>query len=103
MRPATFLCEFPLGELPAEGHRCPKCGEEVMSLHESERLQRQAKRLGLYGIVKARRRKLQRTGNSVTVSLDPELLRDVLKGAGPGTVVEVGRMGENIVVRLAET
>lgn len=101
MHPATFLCRFPRGQLPAQGHRCPRCGEEVLSIHESARLQRQAQRLGLYGITKSRRRKLQRTGNSVTVSLDPELLRGALKGAGPGTVVEVGQVGDHIEVRLA--
>lgn len=71
-------------------------------MEEADRLRKEAHRIGLFGMEQKRRRKLQRTGNSVTVSLDPEMLRDVLKGAGPGTVVEVGRVGDHIEVRLAE-
>jgi antitoxin component of MazEF toxin-antitoxin module len=43
-------------------------------------------------------RKLLKTGNSIAVSLDPDLLQEILPGAEPGTAVKVGRQGDRIVI-----
>lgn len=102
MEPASFDIRFPMGSLPANGFRCPQCGEEAVLSPELRQLEHLAARLGLYGLQDARRRKLQRTGNSITVSLDPRLVREVLRGAGPGDEVEVGRQGDAIVIRAVE-
>lgn len=100
MRPAVVEVEFPRGRLPAEGFRCPECGEEAFL--SVDPILDEAQRLGLLDMGKPKRRKLQRTGNSVTVSLDRELLEDVLGGAGPGDTVEVGRQGDHIAIRRAK-
>lgn len=102
MRHAVVELRYPVGIVPVKGFRCPVCGEEEMPLAEVGRAQRLAAELGLYGIEHARERRLQRTGNSVTVSLDPFLLKEVLGGAGPGTVVQVGKQGDRIVITAAE-
>lgn len=98
MEPAILKVRFPLGWLPARGYRCPVCGEEELALSEAHVLDELAHRLGLFGVEQRQRRKLQRTGNSVTVSLDPRLLEEALRGAGPGDMVEVGRQGDRIVI-----
>lgn len=68
---------------------------------DAEALEVLARRLGLYGIEDRRRRKLLRTGGSLAVTLDPELLREALGGPAAGTTVEVGRQGDRIVIRRA--
>jgi hypothetical protein len=90
---------YPEGILVQSGFRCPRCGEEAFSAEQVTAGQAEARRLGLFGIENASTRKLQRTGSSVTVSLDPELLRDVLGRAKPGTKVRVGRHGDHIAIR----
>lgn len=57
-----------------------------------------AYRLGLFGIENAQLRKLLKTGTSIAVTLDPELIRDVLHGAKPGQAVKVGKEGGKIVI-----
>lgn len=89
---------YPRGQVPAKGFRCPECGEESLLVSEAEKADEMARDLGLYGIENAGVRKLLRAGNSIAVSLDPELVADVLKGAKPGTSVRVGRVGRRIVV-----
>lgn len=101
MEPAILECHFPRGKLPGHGFKCPLCGEEVLLAEEVGRLQVEGHRLGLYGLENAQRRKLLRTGNSVTVSLDPELLREVLGNRKPGDWVRVGREGGRIVIEPA--
>lgn len=98
MEPATFEVRFPLGKLPVRGFRCPICGEEALTGTQAKALDELARRLGLFGIEDKHRRKLLRTGNSIAVSLDPELVRDVLHGAKPGAEVFVGRQGDKIVI-----
>jgi hypothetical protein len=60
-----------------------------------------AHKLGLFGIENAQTRKLLRTGTSVAVTLDPDLLRDVLGSAKPGQMVKVGKEGNKIVITSA--
>jgi hypothetical protein len=90
---------FPVGSLPARGFRCPRCGEAILLAAEAEALEAMARRLGLYGVEDRRRRKLLRTGGSLAVTLDPELLRAALGAPGAGATVEVGRQGDSIVIR----
>lgn len=99
MDAAILGVHFPEGELPAKGFRCPVCSSDLVL--DLPALQQLARRLGLYGVEHASRRKLQRTGTSITVTLDPDLLREVVPGARPGTVVTVGRQGDAIVIRAA--
>lgn len=99
MDPAILSVHFPEGDLPAKGFRCPICGSErVLNLPAIQQL---ARKLGLYGIENVSKRKLQRTGTSITVTLDPGLLREVVPNARPGTTVAVGRQGDSIVIRAA--
>lgn len=98
MEPAILKIRFPLGSLPVRGFRCPVCREERLPAQEAEEAQGLAHKLGLYGVEQATTRKLLKTGNSIAVSLDPELLEQILPGAQPGTAVKVGRQGDRIVV-----
>lgn len=96
MDPAILSVHFPEGDLPAKGFRCPVCSSErALNLPV---LQQLARKLGLYGLEHATERTLQRTGSSITVTLDPELLREVVPNAKPGTKVTVGRQGDAIVI-----
>lgn len=95
---AILKVHFPRGALPARGFRCPVCGDEQLTGAEAKEVQETAHRLGLYGVEDSRPRKLLRTGNSVAVSLDPELVRNVLRGMKPGGTVRVGRQGDRIVI-----
>lgn len=99
MQPAILTVHFPEGDLPAKGFRCPVCAAE--RLLDLPALQAVARRMGLYGLENASKRKLQRTGTSITVTLDPALLREVLPDADVGTTVLVGRQGDSIVIRAA--
>lgn len=101
MARAILAVHFPLGKLPALGWRCPACGEESFSAPTVAEAQATARKLGLFGIEHPRRRKLQRSGTSVVVTLDPTLLAEALGGAVVGDEVEVGRLGDAIVVRRA--
>lgn len=98
MEPANVEMRYPEGILVSPGFKCPRCGEEAFAADQVERGQSEARRLGLFGIENATTRTLQRTGTSVTVSLDPELLRDVLRRAKPGSKVKVGRHGDHIAI-----
>lgn len=99
METAEVETRYPEGILVQPGFRCPKCGEEAFTADQVKTSQAEARRLGLFGIENSSTRKLQRTGTSVTVSLDPELLRDVLGRAKPGTKVRVGRHGSHIAIQ----
>lgn len=101
MEPAVLLVRYPSGELPGRGFRCPVCARETLLLEESARLNDLARKLGLYGLEAHSTRKLLRTGNSIAVSLDPELAREVLGTTKPGAKVRVGRVGDRIVVMRA--
>ncbi|MBI4393282.1 MAG: hypothetical protein HY556_05725 [Euryarchaeota archaeon] len=98
MQEEILSVRYPAGELPARGFRCTICGEEVFLLADVGMQDDLAHRLGLFGVEDRRRRKLQRTGNSITVSLDPAILREVMPGAKPGDIVIVGRQGDKIVI-----
>lgn len=93
-----LLVRFPGGAIPGRGFRCRQCGEESLLAEETERLHGLAERLGLFGLQGKKRRKLLKTGGSLAVTLDPELLREVLGKARAGTYVQVGREGDRIVI-----
>jgi hypothetical protein len=101
MQRAIIPMHFPQGKLPASGWRCAACGEESLSAPAMAELQDTARRLGLYGPESERRRRLQRSGTSTVVTLDPAFLADALGGAGPGDEVLVARQGDAIVIRRA--
>lgn len=101
-REAVVELEFPGGRLPVKGLQCPSCGNEVVSAGAIERITATARELGLLGIDHARRRKLRRTGTSISVTLDPELLALIAPGAKVGDKVTVGRLGNKIVIERAE-
>lgn len=92
---------YPLGSVPARGFRCPVCGSEELLLGESKRVHELARKLGMFGLEQASVRKLQRTGTSTCVTLDPALLRAALPNAKPGTAVRVGRQGSRIIIEAA--
>lgn len=98
MESAILPIHYPAGSLPCPGFRCALCGEEVFLPEDTRASRDLARSLGLYGVEDSHERKLLQTGNSTTVSLDPQLVRDVLKGARPGSIVRVGRLGNRIVI-----
>jgi hypothetical protein len=89
---------YPRGQLPARGFRCGTCGEERLLFSDAEKADETAHEIGLFGLEQFGTRKLLRAGNSIAVSLDPQLVKDVLKGAKPGASVRVGRLGRRIFV-----
>jgi hypothetical protein len=101
MQRAILTMHFPVGKLPAIGWRCGACGEESFSGATVAEAQETARRLGLFGPESPRRRKLQRSGTSTVVTLDPAFLAEALGGAGPGDEVVVARQGDAIVIRRA--
>lgn len=99
MSRALVDVQFPRGKIPVKGWRCPECGESVFSAQQADAAQRMARELGLFGPERASRRKLQRSGTSIVVTLDPALLEEALGGASVGDEVEVGRLGDAIIIR----
>lgn len=89
---------FPRGALPATGLRCRVCLHESLPADEVQRVEALAHELGLFGIEDRRKRKLIRAGNSLAVTIDPELAAKTLGTDRPGIEVSVGRMGKRIVV-----
>lgn len=63
--------------------------------------QRRAHDLGLFGMERASKRKLRQVGSSLSVTLDPELLNEIVPGARAGDEVEVGLEGGKLVIRKA--
>lgn len=99
MQPAILQMHFPRGRLPASGMRCAVCGEESLWAEQVDDVQKTARRLGLFGPERSDVRRLHRSGTSIVVSLDPALLAEALGGAKAGDEVEVGRLGDAIVIR----
>jgi DNA-directed RNA polymerase subunit RPC12/RpoP len=91
------MLQFPEGELPAEGFRCPECGEEMFHAEQVAAAQRMAERLGLYGPQVRSSRAAIKLGNSTAMTFDQEMARRA--GIAPGTELEVGLMGDRIVVK----
>lgn len=94
--------QFPYGDLPVEGLRCPTCGEELLVGGEVDAMTAKARALGLLGLEHSSSRKLRRTGTSISVTLDPELLALIAPGAKAGDRVTVGRLGNRIVIEPVE-
>lgn len=82
-----------------EGLRCPACGDEVIPGHKISLLNETARQLGLFGAEHVSRRRLRRTGTSISVSLDPELLQRLAPGTTAGDEVLVGLQGNKIVIQ----
>lgn len=99
MHPDILSLRFPEGTLPVRGYRCPRCGEERLLGTTLKDAQSLAERLGLFGLQDVQRRKILQIGNSMGVSIDPELLRDIIPGAGVGTEVLIGKKGDAIALR----
>lgn len=101
MDAAIVQMQYPKGALPSRGYQCGVCGNETLLLPDAKAVNDLARVLGLFGVEGARERKLQRTGTSLCVTLDPKMLQEAMPGARPGTVVRVGRQGSRIVVEPA--
>lgn len=97
--PSIVDVSFPLGTLPVGGYRCPACGEEWIPAEEVARAQALGHKLGMFGVESVSRRKIRQTGTSVSVTLDPALLREIAPDASPGDDLLVGRQGDRIVIR----
>lgn len=92
---------YPRGRVPSRGFRCPICGDESLLLGDGNKADELAHELGLFGLEQVGTRRLLRAGNSIAVTLDPQLVEEVLSGAKPGTKVRVGRLGKRIFVEPA--
>lgn len=99
--PAVVNVRYPLVELPVQGFRCPKCCETHVMQNESNKLDRNASRIGAFGPIFAGTRKLIRIGKNIAVPFDREFLAEVLPGAKPGTPVIVSRVRKRIYVQRA--
>lgn len=102
MELTVLTIRFPRGSLPVKGFRCPVCGEEELLLGEAARARETARRLGLMGPEREEHRSLLRIGNSIGLTIDPEVLRDVVGEAHPGVDVVVSVEGDAIVIRRAD-
>ena len=98
MDEVVLRVRFPRGPVAVRGFGGAACGEEIILGRGVEKAEQDASALGLFGLEQAGRRKLLRAGNSLAVSLDPELLAEILPGAKPGMEVRVGRVGRRIVI-----
>lgn len=98
MRPAILRVHFPRGALPVRGYLCPSCGEDAILAADATLVQELGRSLGLSGVDNRRRRKLQKHGNSTTVSLDPEFLRK--HGIKAGDSVIVAERGDELVIQV---
>ncbi|MHB8584775.1 MAG: AbrB/MazE/SpoVT family DNA-binding domain-containing protein [Thermoplasmatota archaeon] len=99
MELTVLTVRYPRGSLPVKGFRCPICGEEEMLLDEAARARSQARGLGLLAPKHEKHRRLLRVGNSLGVTLDPEILREAFGNADPGADVIVAAEGDSIVIR----
>lgn len=102
MKEVILKVHFPLGTLPVRGFACQACGEEVFLGSDAAEAQDLAHRLGLFGLENKRSRKLRRTGNSLAVTLDSDLVKQVLGPAAEGKSVFVGSQGKRIVIEAAD-
>lgn len=102
MNEAVLDVRFPRGTLPTRGFRCPECGNEVVRAEDAKALEAKAREAGFLGLDQGKPRKLLRVGNSLAVTLDPALAREVLRTTKPGTEVRMGRLGKRIVIEPAE-
>lgn len=98
MEEAVLWIRYPRGRIPARGFRCHLCGEEVLIVSDAEKANELARELGLYGLEQFDTRRLIRAGNSIAVTLDPRLVKEVLDGAKAGAKVRVGRLGKRIFI-----
>ena len=101
MAEAIVEMHFPLAPLPVKGFRCPVCHGERIVDDQLAAAQQLARTLGLYGLEEQQVRKLQQTGSSLAVTLDPVWVREVLRASKPGQPVRVARQGDRIVVMAA--
>lgn len=99
MSEAVLSMDFPLGKLPVQGYRCPRCGEEIFLGEAVAATQQLAKRLGLYGIEGRGRRTALKIGNSVGLTVDPSTAKAL--GIEPGTELELGIQGDALVIHVA--
>jgi hypothetical protein len=100
MREAVVPMHFPRGSLPVRGLRCGSCGHEIVAGPDAQEAWAMAGRLGLFEAEGGRPRKLQKHGNSTTVSLDPAFLRR--HGIKAGDSVVVHDRGDELVIRVEE-
>lgn len=100
MEEAVVTLHFPRGTLPVRGGRCPLDGEEKIRAEDHAQAQALAHELGLFGLESTVQRKIGTTGTSAAVTLPPDLLARL--GAKPGTVVEIGALGDALVIRKAQ-
>lgn len=100
--PAIVVVNYPGGTLPVEGFRCPVCGEELFTGDQVAESQRRAEELGLFGPRRVSRRKLRQVGSSLSVTLDRDILRELLPDAKAGDEVEIGLEGDKIVIRAVD-
>jgi hypothetical protein len=99
MERAILQVHFPRGRIPANGWRCPACGDEVLTGRDAREVEQTAKRLGLYGLQHETVRKVTRIGDSVGVTLAPGLLQDANLQVGDEVVI--GSAGGAIILRSA--
>ncbi|MHB8584913.1 MAG: hypothetical protein ACYDDF_03640 [Thermoplasmatota archaeon] len=89
------------GSLPVRGYRCPVCSAEMILGPDARTARLTAERLGLLGGSPKETRKLLRSGNSLAVSLDRGMIKEILGEAKPGLTVSVHKQGDRIVIEKA--
>ena len=72
MEPVILYTHFPRGRLPARGFKCPRCDNELIPMDEAERVQHEAERLGLYGVVNPLIRRVTKSGNNLAIYIPKE-------------------------------
>lgn len=100
MDEVVLTLHFPRGSIPVRGGRCPVDGEEKIRAEDHARAQAQAHELGLFGLESTVQRKIGTTGTSAAVTIPPDLLARL--GLKPGSVVEIGALGDSLVIRKAK-
>jgi len=99
MEPDILYTRFPKGALPARGFRCPRCNYELVPLSEAKRVQHEAQKLGLFGVVNPLARKITKSGNNLAVYIPKDFEKKL--GLKKGTPINMWLKEDEICVQVA--
>lgn len=90
---------FPKGALPTRGYRCPQCRYELIPLDEAKRVQHEAQKLGLFGIVNPLVRKITKSGNNLAVYIPKDFEKTL--GLKKGMQINMWIKEDEICIQVA--
>ena len=97
MSPEILNIHFPKGELPAKGYRCSKCLYELIPMEEGQRVEKQAEKLGLFGVVNPFLKNITQCGNNLAVYIPKDFEKQL--NLKKGEKIQVWLQDDEIVIK----